>query len=63
MRKRNDSDSSVVESSKESSEELQSVEKYCILDGKCSHATNKCKNPKALPNKHKKRKKYFKPHT
>ena len=31
--------------------------KYCILDGKCSHSTDKCKDLRAMVNKHKQKKK------
>ena len=55
--KREDSDSSVVESSEESTEARRPSKKYCILYGKCSHSTNSCKDLRAMVNKHKQKKK------
>ena len=52
-RKREDSDSSVVESSEESTEACRPNKKYCILNGKCSHSTDSCMDPRAMVNKHK----------
>ena len=42
-RNREDYDSSVVESSKESIEALRPSKKNCILNGKCSHITDSTK--------------------
>ena len=39
-RKREDFDSSVVESSEESTEARYPSKKYCILHSKCSHSTD-----------------------
>ena len=55
-RKREDSDSSVVDSSKESTEARRLTRKYCILHGNCSHATDNCKDLRAMVNKHKQKK-------
>ena len=52
-RKREDSDSSVIESSKESTEACRPIKKYCILHGKCRHSTDNCKELRAMVNKHK----------
>ena len=52
-RKREDSDSIVVGSSKESTKAQRPTRKYCILHGKCSHPTNNCKDLRAMINKHK----------
>ena len=43
-RKREDSDSSVIEPSKESTEACHLSKNYCILHGKCSHSTDTCKD-------------------
>ena len=56
-RKREDSDSSVVESSEEFTEALRRTRKYCILHGKCSHSTDNSNNLRAMINKHKQKKK------
>ena len=47
----------IVESSKDSSMEYRMIKKCCILYGKCSHSTDKCKDLRAMVNKHKQRKK------
>ena len=51
------SDSSVVESSDESTKARHPTRKYCILHGKCSHSTDNCKDLRAMVNKHKRKKK------
>ena len=56
-RKREDSDSSVVEPSEESTEARRPTRKYCILHRKCSHSTDNCKDLRAMVKKHKQRKK------
>ena len=56
-RKREDSDSSVIESSDESTEARFPTRKYCILHGKCSHSTAYYKVLRAMVVKHKQRKK------
>ena len=58
-KKRNweDSKSSVVESSKESTKACHPSKKYCILYGKCSHSTDSCKDLRIMINKHKQKKK------
>ena len=56
-RKQQESDSSVVESRKESTEARWTSKKYCILHGKCSHSSDRCKNLRAMVNKHKQKKK------
>ena len=43
-RKREDSNSSVIESSEYSSMEYRTLRTYCVLHGKCSHSTYKCKD-------------------
>ena len=52
-RKQADSDSSVIESSWESSVKDRTIKKYCILYGKCSHSTDNCKDLRGTVNKHK----------
>ena len=56
-RKRADSDSSVVDSSEELSVERQPNRKYFILNCKCSHSMDNCKDLLAMINKHKEKKK------
>ena len=51
------SDSSVVESSEESTEARRLNKNLCILHGKCSHSTDNCKNLRAMVSKHKQKKK------
>ena len=55
-RKREDSDSSVVESSEESTEARRPSKKYCIFNGKCSHSTDSYMALRAMVNKHKQKK-------
>ena len=57
IRKREDSDSSVVESSEEGNKAHRPTRKYCILHGKCSHFTDNCKDLRAMVVKHKQKKK------
>ena len=52
-----DSNTSVVESSEESTETRRPTRKYCILHGKCNHSTDNCKDLRAMVNKHKQKKK------
>ena len=52
-----DSDSSVLESSEESTDARRPIRIYCILHGKCSHSTDNCKDLRAMVNKHKQKKK------
>ena len=52
-RDREDTNFSVVESSKESTEARRPIKTYCILHGKCSHSTDNCKDLCALVTKHK----------
>ena len=54
--KREDSDSSVIEISEESTEARHPSKKYCILHGKCSHSTDYCKDLRAMVVKHKQKK-------
>ena len=56
-RKREDSDSSVVESSKDSTEARRPTRKDYILHGKFSHSTENCNNLRAMVSKHKQKKK------
>ena len=56
-RKREDSDSSAVKSSEESKVERHPNKKYCILHDKYSHSTDRCKDLRAMINKHKQKKK------
>ena len=56
-RKRDDSNPSVVESSKISTEARRPIKKYYILHCKCSHSTDNCKDLRAMVNKHKQKKK------
>ena len=56
-RKREYSDSSVVESIEESTEARHPTRKYCILHGKCSHSTDNYKDLRAMVNIHKEREK------
>ena len=56
-RKREDSDSSVVESSEESTKGRRQSKKYCILHGKCLHFTANFKDLFAMLNMHKSKKK------
>ena len=51
-RKWEDSDSSVVECSEESTKAHRPIRKYCIL-----HSTDNCKDPRAMVSKHKQKKK------
>ena len=53
-RKRDDSNSSIVESSEETLFEHIAVKKFCILHDKCSHTTDKFKVLEAMVTKHKK---------
>ena len=46
-----DSNSSVMESSEESSVERKTVKKYCILRGKYNHSIEKYKDLRAINNK------------
>ena len=55
--KREDSDSSVVESIEESTETRRPSKTYCILHGKGSHSMDSCKDLHAMVNKHKQKKK------
>ena len=55
-KKRDDSDSSVVESSDESTDVRRPTRKYCILHGKCSHSTENCKDLHAMVVKRKQKK-------
>ena len=55
-RHREDSDSSVVESSEESTKALHPSKKYCILQGKRRHSTDCCKDLCTMVNKHKQKK-------
>ena len=59
--KREDSNSSVVESSKESTKARRPKKTHCILHRKCSHSTDNCKDLRAMVSKHnqKKKKKNF----
>ena len=50
-RKRAGFDSNVIESREESFVEYRQVKKNCILHGKCSHSTEKCKVLHAIMNK------------
>ena len=52
-----DSDSSVVESSKESTEACRPSKKYCVLHGKYSYSTDSFKDLRVVVNKHKQKKK------
>ena len=52
-RKKEDSNSSLVESSEESTEARRPSKKYCILHGKCSQSKDRCKDVRAMVNKHK----------
>ena len=54
---REDSDSSVVESSEESTEARRLTRKYYILNRKCSHSTDDCNDLCAMVVKHKQREK------
>ena len=56
-KKQEDSDSCVVESSEESTEACRPSKKYCILQSKCSHSTDSCRDLCAMVNKHKQKKK------
>ena len=56
-RKREDSDSSVIESSEQSTKARRPIKKYCILHGKCSHSTDNCKDLRAMVNKQKQKRK------
>ena len=47
-RRKEDFDSSVVESSEESTKACCPNKKYCILYGKCSHSTDNCKDLNAM---------------
>ena len=51
--KREDSDSSVVGTSKESTKAHRPIRKHYILHGKCSHSTENCKDLHDKVNKHK----------
>ena len=55
--KQEESDSSVVESSEESTVGCRTSKKYCILNGKCSHSMGNCKVLRSMVIKHKHRKK------
>ena len=59
-RKQEDSNFSVVESSKESTEACRPKKKYCILHNKCSHSTDSCKALRTMVNKHKQKRKKIK---
>ena len=52
-RKREDFDSSIIESSEESTVELSPNRKYCILHGKFTHSTDNCKDLCAMVSKQK----------
>ena len=51
-RPREDSNSSVVESSEKCTEARHPSKKYCILHDKCSHSTDSCIDLRAMINKH-----------
>ena len=55
--KQKDSNSSVIESSEESTKFSRQSKKYCILYGKCSHSNDSCKHLRAMVIKHKQKKK------
>ena len=55
--KQEDSGSSIVESSKESIEACHPSKKCCIVNRKCSHSTDSCKDLRAMVSKHKQKKK------
>ena len=50
-RKQEDSVSNNIESSKKFPVEHSSVKKYCILQAKCSHTMNKCKDLRSSINR------------
>ena len=55
--KQKDSNSSVVESSKESTEARSPSKKHCISNVKCSHSIDSCEDLRAMINKYKQKKK------
>ena len=58
-RKGVDFDSSVIESSKDSSVEHKPIKKYCSIHGKCSRSTDNSKDLSAMSNKDKQKKEGF----
>ena len=56
-KKREDTDSSIVESSEESTEARCPNKKYCILHGECSNSTDNCNDLRAMVSKQKQKKK------
>ena len=53
------SESSVVESSEKSTEASHSSKKYCIINSKCNHSTDNCKDLLAMVNKHEQKERKF----